>query len=245
MKIERNEEGVVSVDGKPFAQVPRDRSMLAVIDADPFAYGDSVVKYDNDGWIYVDGRPERKWFTSVEQIKVWGPVLEDIASLEARFHRMKTKADSFFMNAWQPAYNRVIEAGKAHAKPTHVYEGYRGKTWWEYKSVKYINEEKPLLSFDWVEKPKDPINHDLGQLYYETDQRMNRYYKYTGLFRTVLERALEMMLRENRPINEMQSLKLDINGRLFWYVAFRWPSGVLEWKKIAWPGDEVIEMKIT
>jgi hypothetical protein len=240
MKTE-NKDGIISVNGKKISEIPQGISMLSVFDANPFLV-DS--KYDDDGWIYSKGDRLRKWYTKAYSdggscVMVWGPVLRNPPAIEARYHAIKQKADNFFWKVWRPTYDKVIEVGKAHAKPTHA--GSNGE-WWMYTANKWVNHE-PTLGFDWLDKaPDNLINHDIGQSHYDSDRKMHRYYKYVHLFRLALYRSIKLMLDRQPPKKENVTLKLTMNGRSFWYTSVEYSDKYFEWKKLVWPEDELIEV---
>jgi hypothetical protein len=57
------------------AEIPSDTTALSLLFNNKFISGG---KYENDGYIYVDNKPVRKWFKNVENVKVWFPILEDL-----------------------------------------------------------------------------------------------------------------------------------------------------------------------
>ncbi len=201
-------------------------------------------RYDKNGWVYEDGKTIKKWFDSVysEQygrgIKVWQPNL-DITAIELRCKRMVDRKNKFRDEHYRPIFKRLMTVEQAHAKPTHKFTG-RLK-WWMYKASKHG------VGFDWVDEPKDKINHELGQMFYELDDRMVRYGGYVYTFEIVLSHLIEKMLRkEYKPERTGTTMKLTINGRLFWYVAVQ-SRYIVEWKKISWPYDaidKIIEVTI-
>lgn len=239
MIIERNCDGVVKA-GNTTCEIPQDMSMLAVLGNNPMIHS---AKYKEDGWIYVDDKRVQKWFRRWDRINVWPPVLEDVAALEDRRWKVLQKTNEFYAKTWKPVFDEMIQAGKAHAKPTHNYVGDR--QWWLYRVSDF--DERYLtrfISFDWVDEPEEKLNQELGQKYYEIDRQLERYYKYSGLFRTILGVAIDHHLRDNYPPErDGITLKFVINGRVYWYNSVMGHCRA-EWRKASWPETEMIELNL-
>ena len=201
-------------------------------------------RYDRNGWIYKDGKKTCKWFQSIysEQygrtIKVWDPNL-DIAAIEHRCKRIVERMRRFRGEYYRPVWNRLMAVKQAHANPTHKFTG--DKKWWLYHASKHG------VGFDWVDEPKDKINHALGQKFYELDNRFERYGGYVHMFESILAHLIEKKLREEyKPERAGTTMKLTINGLLFWYVSTQ-DRYCINWKKISWPYDaidKIIEVEI-
>ena len=126
-----------------------------------------------------------------------------------------------------------------YAKPTHYYQG--DKHWWLYTSRIY-QEKRHSIGFDWVDEPAERINHELGQRFYHAERKMERYYGYTSMFGTILERAIDVYLRKNfPPEKDGVTLKLILNGRVYWYASYE-TQYKPEWKKVSWPEANTIEV---
>ena len=74
-----------------------------------------------------------------------------------------------------------------------------------------------------------------------------RYGGYVHTFKTTLFYIIAKKLeRDYKPEKPGTTMKLTINGRIFWYVAVQYQHHV-GWKKISWPYDaidSVIEVEI-
>jgi len=242
MIMERNSKGEVNIGGARVT-IPRDELALNMFNDNPvFDGGD----YRKDGWIYVDDKPVRKWFRDCYSpdgnssgVRIWEPVLSGIAALEARRWQVKERVDRFYNEVFSPAYDAIIEAGVAHAKPTHKFTG--EKKWWRYYRTKYINGP-PALSWDWVDTPDEPKNYEIGQRYYNIDRQQDRYYGYLGRFTIVLEAAIHKYLRkEHKPDMAGTTLRLVLNDRDYWYVS-GYVGHSIEWLKVNWSGSPMIEI---
>lgn len=238
-KISRDNKGVVKAEDME-CKIPQDISMLSVLGLNPFI---DKAEYAEDGWVYVEGKKVRKWFQSYDRITIWGPVLDDVAALEARHWKVLQYVRKFYNETWLPARRELEKVKQAHAKPTHRYTGNKG--WWLYKVREFdTNYQSYPISFDWVDEPKEKLNLEIGQKYYHIDQQLHRYYKYALLFRTVLRRAIDLYLFKNhKPLRDGITLQLNINDRIYWYASTMGQWAV-EWQKVAWPEDEVMQIDI-
>jgi hypothetical protein len=64
----------VKADGLT-ASIPGDISMMAMFEINPFIPdGD----YREDGWVYINDKPIKKWFNKIENILIWSPILNDL-----------------------------------------------------------------------------------------------------------------------------------------------------------------------
>ena len=76
----QRKKNVVEVDGLT-AKVPDNISMISVFGVNSFIdQGD----YKEDGWIYVQNKPVRKWFKKLDDITYWHPILDDLHKLKNR-----------------------------------------------------------------------------------------------------------------------------------------------------------------
>jgi len=231
--MERNVEGEVKLPGATI-HVPTDRSALSVIGRNKIVDGG---QYATDGWIYVNGKKVKKWFIYKENIRIWEPTLNDVAKLEARYYKVRRRRDKYIKEAWQPLFKEILKVDGAHVKPVFSNtEGYKDN-WWLYKATEHG------VSFDWVEKPKNPRNVDLGKAYYKTERNLERYGGYVYKFRTVLSAGIDKLLSANSPEKSGTLTRLILNGRDYWYRA-GYTGSWLHWIKICWAEDEVITMEV-
>lgn len=243
MIMERNSKGEVNIGGARVT-IPRDELALNMLGTNPIL--DRGDYFREDGWIYIDNKPVRKWFKDCYApdgnsvgVRIWPPVLSNIVGLEARRWQMKERVDRFYNETFDPAYNAIIEVGEAHAKPTHKFTG--EKKWWRYYRIDHSNSQ-PALSWDWVNDPGDPKNYEIGQRYYNLDLQLTRYYGYLSRFTTVLKVAINKYLWKNhKPDMSGTTLRLVLNGRNYWYVS-GYVGRSLEWKKVSWSGSSMIEV---
>jgi hypothetical protein len=239
--MKRNSEGKVTI-GDKVVSIPRNELALSMFGINPVF---DRAEYGEDGWIYIDNKPVKKWFKdcyspdgSSRGVRIWHPILSDIPTLEARKWRMKERKDRFYHEVWRPLYDLLVKVGEAHAKPTHKFKS--EKKWWLYKT--YECEDTHHIGFDWVDTPAKPKNVEIGQRYYELDRRIMRYYGYINLFDIVLGLAIHKFLRmEHPPQAAGVSLRLVLNGRNYWYVS-GYVGHAIDWVKVNWPESPIIEI---
>lgn len=132
---------------------------------------------------------------------------------------------------WRPAFEKVMKVGKAHARVTHQFEG-DCDPWWLYTANKYPGQRG--IIFDWVDKPKKPLNIKVGNAYYRASQRLEdiggRIYK----FKVVLENAISRKIGVIEA-TEGQILQYKIGDRSYWFQRSRF-----SWEKLAFPEDDHI-----
>jgi hypothetical protein len=174
MKVERNQEGKVSINDDHVFSVPSDMSMLCAFQNGKLVKG---MSFDDDFWIRLKGKKIRHWTSRVDGIRVWEPKLKNIPRLLEiyEYHHKKLKKYSSALNE---AVVAIINAGGiAHAKPTHKYEPLHGvdeaDTYWKYSVGESPYERGSwAFGFDWTEvKNKDDlINLELGNKLYKLQQ---------------------------------------------------------------------------
>lgn len=242
--MERNESGEVQM-GETSFKVPTNRTALNVLGSN---HGiESGSRYKEDGWVYIDNRRVKKWFTHVSHddsnpVRIWHPKLDDIKTIEEKYTKVNKMCHKLWINEFQPAFNLIVELGGAHAHLTHKHTG--NKDWWHYV-VRTFDDDAPSISFDWVTEPRKPINLQAGQTYYAIDRRMHRYGAYVNKFKIVLSRAIARHLSKNFKDSEVGTiLDLQINGRSYWYVSYRDKYNFTEWQKIAWPQNNVVTVEL-
>jgi len=242
--MERDADGNVQALGIT-CKIPTDRTALSVLaDNHIVDSGD----YNKDGWVYINEKRVKKWFSrcySPEESSIsaliWLPILDDVAKLEARYWKIYEKVQRFYQKHWKVLYDKIIEAGEAHAKPTHKYTG--DLHWWQYKRTDYFGGHSSL-SFDWVKEPEEPVNIELGQRYYHIDRQIDRYYRYLGMFRVVLSQAISKYLQKYHKAEKPGiTIRFEINGHNYWYAS-QYVGASLEWVKQSWPEDQLKEIRL-
>lgn len=163
--------------------------------------------------------------------------LERLSELERRYHRQIEACESFHELRWRKAFSAIREnGGKAHCKPTHKFQS--DKKYWLYACGQIG------IGFEWVDKPKEFINFELGQKFYELDTYSNSVYTRRRTFSIALEKAIEMVIdRETgsrygfSEETAGKQLCLNINGRNYWYY-LKQGRNIQKWEKLSWPDNQ-------
>lgn len=211
MLIERK-ESKVNVNGMK-ATIPNDESMLSVFSNNEFL---ADATYSQDGWIYIDKKPVKKWFRSISDIRVWFPILEDVNKLHKRYQKVKKGYKKFLEEKFRKVYDDVVKVKKAHAKITHKYSG-NYDPWW------LFTVSETGISFDWVKKPEKPKNLEIGNNYYKNERRLEQYSRWVNKFRIVLKFAIDQKLSKvEGKTGEILQLTMNDEIFLFRYEKYSW-----------------------
>lgn len=206
----RDSTGTVTINcgkGMVTATIPSDRSMLGIMGLNGIT---SNGVYKNDGWVYVDNVPVRKWHIYVDTYRVWEPKLKDLPSLYKLWKVVKKsnndqwkRIDVVLKDLWK-LHNKKDSLVIAHACPSHKYEWNKStEPWWEYTIYGSTAGEGLSFSFDWLDKkPKKLINHELGERLYKEERRWwNSTCKRSGKVNTVFVEAMKRSLPKVDPKN--------------------------------------------
>lgn len=217
----RNKDGGVLMEcegGAVTAVVPQTRSALGIIATNGLING---AEYRDDGMVYFNGTPIRKWHVTQNGIRLWEPKLKDLPALYDLYKRTQAANE----NAWKVIQalldkmwgnHKKGDVIKAHAKPYHhfVPAASMQDPWWEY----CINDYGQGLSFgfQWLdEKPKRLINPELGQKLYILERR---WYENTcrraGKVRTIFYDAMKSSLPK---ATENKVICLQFGDDTFWF----------------------------
>jgi hypothetical protein len=139
-----------------------------------------------------------------------------------------------------------------HAKPTHEFEPYRNYTWWAYD---YSKQPKPYrwgYSFDWIEEPKEKLNHDLGQALYESDRKSRKYQRRIYILEKILAQELSDYLYKIYSYNWLDEnqfsgkiIKFNLQGDEYWYkIGCARRSVVPIWDNIIWQNKNTEEINL-
>ena len=224
MIAERNEKGIVKM-GTTTAKIPCDRSMLGVVGLNGLINGGV---YKEDGLVYLNGKPVRKWHVKVGDVRLWEPKLNDLPALyrlykktraanNLQWNRIAKVMDELWALRKSKKNTRVI----AHAIPTHHFEWNKDtKPWWEYTiEPASFGSEGLGFYFQWVdEKPKKVLNHTLGQRLYEEERRWydtscKRAWKARSVFYEAMKRSLPKA-------TEHKVISLQFGEDTFWFYTF-------------------------
>jgi len=211
----------VKADGMT-ASIPSDISMIAIFGTNTF-YQDG--DYREDGRIYVNNKPIKKWFKRIGESLVWFPILEDLHKLQKRYLAVKQKYDCYLKKEYRVAFEQVLKVKKAHVKVTH--EGSCCDPWWLYTA------DESGVSWDWVKTPKKPLNLKIGNNFYKIDHRLSELGKRSWKFKSVLEFAINERIAKIKG-EQGQILQFKIGNRIYWFKKFQYV-----WEKLAFPEDDV------
>ena len=166
-------------------------------------------------------RQDREWHE-----RVWFPFLDEI---EAR-----------------AVNDKVI----LHAKPTHGYTGEQNE-WWEYEYSNTNPRYGWIYSFDWIEEPKEKINHDLGQKLYDLDRYQRKFGKRVFMLKKLLEKYLSKYvyriydyewLYKNQFSGKI--VKITLRGDEYWYRITTNRNGVPVWENFIWQSNQTEEINL-
>lgn len=209
------------------ATIPNNVSMISVFAINSFIPNGN---YNNDGWIYVNKKPVKKWFKKIEYISVWFPILNDLHKLQNRYLAVAKKYRCYLKKEYRIAFNSLVKVGKAHAKITHKFNG-DCDPWWLYEADKYPGQKG--ICWNWVKIPENPLNLEIGNTYYKIDQRLSQLTERVSKFRIILEWAICDKVY-NIKGNDGQILQYKLSGRSYWFIRNRYV-----WDKLAFPEDDV------
>jgi hypothetical protein len=190
--------------------------------------------YRDDGWIYVNKEPVKKWFKKIENISVWFPILNDLHELQKRYLAVKEKYQYYLKKEYRTAFNQVVKVGKAHTKITHKFTG-DCDPWWLYQADKYPDQIG--ICFDWVKTPENPLNIEIGNAYYIAEQRSTQLCERVCKFRIMLEWAVCNEVNKIKG-EDGKILRYKLNRFSYWFVRNR-----NSWDKLAFPEDSVKTVK--
>jgi hypothetical protein len=225
-KMERSGSVVKVADGM-VANIPEDMSMFSVFAINDFV---SSGEYREDGYVYVGEKLIKKWYKNVEDVLVWFPILKDIKKLQCRYLKVLDEYRGYLNTEYHFAFKELVKVKKAHAIITHKYKG-SCDPWWFYQTDKYEGHEG--ISWDWIDKPDNPINLDIGNLYYRTEKRLQQLGGRVYRFRKVLEYAIsDRILRVEGELGQI--LQFKVGDRIYWFNRSKY-----SWEKLAFPEDDV------
>lgn len=165
-----------------------------------------------------------------------------VPDLEARYWRVLQAKINFYEQHYDPAFSALVDVGEAHAMVSHEYQGSLDPWWLWRRSDTSLG---PSIVFDWVTKPDNPINLEIGQRFYDVTRRANTVNKRVLRFETVLARMLWNWLDNHSPTTKGQTLALTINGRIYWYRStYSHKAQRLGWEKLHWPGSVRLDVDL-
>ena len=201
--------------------------------------------WKDDGWIYDgDGNKREKWFErfcvssyhSKDRFQVWKPKLQDIKKMEQKRWDVIQRKDKIHKQCYVPLFDKIVELKKAHY--TYDYS-------WTLIKVDKCVQTYGLIEEFLDEKPKKVLNLEIGNAWKNVDKKLTRYQVYVDMYTTVLDRMLSEYVKTiQQPSTPLQLLKLDINGRIFWFRSDNYGDGTCYWMKFYYPEEDVVELKV-
>ena len=95
-----------------------------------------------------------------------------------------------------------------------------------------------------MDEPASPLNLEIGNQYYHVSfyvaEWMNERKR---LFELAFDRAMGDFLMKKKVLVPGKTLKIEINGRLYWYISAVVNRGVM-WQPLAFPDKFVEEIKL-
>lgn len=189
MNSNRNEQGIVSVTDDTgrvvTAKIPCDRSMLGMLATNGILPNG---EYREDGWVYLNNKPVRKWHSRFEQITIWEPKMDNLTSL----YDLYKKTNDNFNVVWKATFDIMMSIwdGKRPAK-AHTYTN---GSWWEFDIHDYGYGLGISVVSRLEEKPKKVTNVRAGNKLWKLDSRRSdlskRCWKTRIIFFEALRRSL-------------------------------------------------------
>ena len=199
------------------AQVPQDRSMIGIIATNGLISGGV---YKEDGWVYYQDIPIRKWHITIEGHRIWEPRLEDLPDLYRIFKKTQA-ANNVQWKKIQVVIDKLWKGHKsgqkviAHAQPTHHHDG-SCEDWWEYDIHNDGDGYGLCFGFHWTKgRPKRVINHKLGKQLYDLERRWwDNTCRRVSLARTIFYYAMKKSL----PLaTENTVISLQFGEDTYWF----------------------------
>lgn len=232
-KIFERKGSVLDIGGRTM-KIPPNTLALAYLSCNKFVEGGEA---RDDGYVHYFGQPIKKWFGMAgnpdgESVRIWLPKIDSVIQLENLWRSAEEKRRRHVNAEWNNATSNLMKAKEAHAKISHKYEGDL-PPWWLYDANRHG------ISFKWCkDEPKDPINLEIGQEYYDSERRLTQLTRRVNLIKNVLDVSLNKRLRLTKPNVEGELLKLIVNRRNYWFIATNVRDFLdvkLRWKRIQAP----------
>jgi hypothetical protein len=244
-------------------KVPADQSMLSLLSTpgNPIADG---LEYADDYWVYAtdkDGNRHRvsKWFVRTRTMEhVWDPSLDpkNLKKRELVYHKYVKRAEQHWATI-RSILQQIVDAGveEENVTPTcflaHANTGRDIDSGWRVYRVHPKGSFAHSMSYsgDWLEvAPDPPVNQELGQRLSELDDyAYSSLYKRKGKVEDALAECIQRTLKQSN-IKEPKlldvSVRLNVNGRDYWYQYTRNQYDQLEFIKTVWSEDDTVVINV-
>ncbi len=224
----RDKEGVVKTPEGTF-KVPKNRSALSMFDQ-MIMDGD---EFNEDGWVYKNGEKYRKWFVTLQgtnywdkPAKVWEPRLFDqnqIKILEKKRYKI-----AIWMQKQNAIYGDIIREVWERGKFSGLRKSTSGKEGWVVFRD-YREEDRPVISWNWEEKPSAIIDQELCNLYCSMEKRIRE----CGRRLEVANLGFFNLINNIYSKNSKTVLDLEINYRRYLFQKLS-----VDWTCISVPEDD-------
>ena len=158
-------------------------------------------------------------------------------------------------NVWKPLCQEIEDLAVdnkvlLHAKPTHKYKGDQ-TMWWAYRYSKLAPLYRWGYSFDWIDEPKEKINHELGQRLYDLDRYSKKFSHREYVLKSLLGQYLSkylyslydyQWLHDNQFSEKL--VKFTLLGDEYWYRIAWNKSGVPVWENFIWQSSKAEEINL-
>lgn len=162
--------------------------------------------YKKDGYIYNPNHPKRKWFSTLNNFRIWEGIFNDIPKLEERRWKISIKVRNIIKNIWKPFIEKM--------KDIRICYGYHKNGNWVQISYEINQFNEPDVNMNWVNlEPKENINQEIADEYFAILRKHDRYCKYLRLFNYCFDKAINKKYLESKSI----LLHLIINNRDYWF----------------------------
>jgi hypothetical protein len=154
---------------------------------------------------------------------------------------------------WRPLLERaksiaVDGVAQFHAKPTHDFKSDDDKNWWLYE----YSESEGIgwgWSFKWVSEPKEKLNHELGQKWYELNNFPDKFSRHSYILGEILKGLLNQYVNnlysrewlENNYFSK-KLIKINLRGDEFWYRVGHNRKGSPMWENFIWQSNTTEEL---
>lgn len=199
--------------------------------------------YETYDSLYVEGMSGR-FLIRRERLKDLPKCLNAVSTAYQTNQRQRALWDK---KVWTPLWEEmknsaVYEQFQAHAK---VVGG-----WWLITFSK-----TPAIgwgwSFEWTEKPKNPLNLDFGQRFYDADKYSEKFSRRDYVLGEILKGLLMDYLRKLYPWEYLEEnqfankiVKINLNGDEYWYKIGTTRSGHPVWENFIWQNNKTEEINL-
>lgn len=180
-----------------------------------------------------------------------------LLSLARAYKTAQRQYENWRETVWIPLFEEIQALAvdgvvKFHAKPTHQYQMYENRNWWEYTLRK---GEKPYgwgYSFDWIDEPKEKLHHSLGQKFYSLDKYQSKFSNRTCILSKILKQYLldfvykkydYQWLHDNQFSEKL--VKIELLGDEYWFRIGRGRRGGVVWENFIWQNNQTETIKIS